>query len=139
MRSLRTPFHKVDRRPFRRGSRCHSGRHELFEALEPRLLLSAADNPAVQLFNVSPALFVENQGQWADGGVRFVHTGDGANVAMTDAGPMFQVFRQDPQAAAGVATQVPLNAGLPGDAPSAVPTQMLPIQLPRGRSSQLAQ
>ena len=60
------------------------------EPLEPRVLLSA--DPTLQLFNVSPALFVPNQGQWADEAVRFVHDGSGANVAMTDAGPVFQVF-----------------------------------------------
>jgi hypothetical protein len=50
---------------------------------------------AVQLFSLSPALFVENQGQWADPSVRYVHQGSDANVAMTDAGPVFQVFRQE--------------------------------------------
>ena len=65
-----------------------------FEPLEDRRLLSV-DSPQLELFNVSPALFVENQGQWADESVRFVHQGDGANVAMTDAGPVFQVFRPD--------------------------------------------
>ncbi|HUU85066.1 MAG TPA: SBBP repeat-containing protein [Phycisphaerae bacterium] len=54
------------------------------------------EEQALELFSVSPALFVENQGQWADETVRYVHQGDGANVAMTDSGPVFQVFRQDP-------------------------------------------
>ena len=48
------------------------------------------------MFNVSPALFVENQGQWADESVRFMHQGDGVNVAMTDTGPVFQLFRSEP-------------------------------------------
>ncbi|NQU23092.1 MAG: hypothetical protein HQ567_17580 [Candidatus Nealsonbacteria bacterium] len=51
---------------------------------------------AIELFNVSPALFVENQGQWADESVRFMHQGDGVNVAMTDTGPVFQLFRNEP-------------------------------------------
>ncbi|MCC5830918.1 MAG: SBBP repeat-containing protein [Phycisphaeraceae bacterium] len=74
------------------------------ETLEPRLLLSASlygvdapddGNPtaAIELFNLSPALFVENRGQWADESVRYLHQGDGANIAMTDSGPVFQVFR----------------------------------------------
>jgi hypothetical protein len=42
----------------------------------------------------SPALFVENAGQWTDRSIRFMHQGDGANVAITDAGPVFQVFRE---------------------------------------------
>ena len=67
----------------------------LLESLEPRLLLDGlSEAQAVQLFNVSPALFVENQGQWAEESVRFVHNGSGANVAMTDSGPVFQVFRE---------------------------------------------
>ncbi len=68
------------------------------EALEDRRLLSAAPgNEAIELFSISPALFVENQGQWADESVRFVHQGDGANVAMTDTGPVFQLFRSEPK------------------------------------------
>ena len=51
------------------------------------------------LFNVSPALFVENQGQWSDDSVRFVHSGDGANVAMTEWGRSFSSFSRE--AAAG--------------------------------------
>src|SRR3972149_5567711 len=68
-------------------------RRLLCEPLEDRRLLSVA-SPEVELYKVSPALFVENQGQWANESVRFVHQGDGANVALTDAGPVFQVFRQ---------------------------------------------
>ena len=68
------------------------------EPLEPRLLLDGmTTEQAIQLFSVSPALFVENQGQWADESVRFVHNGSGANVAMTDAGPVFQLSRQVPK------------------------------------------
>jgi len=64
------------------------------EALEPRLLLSASPaQEALDVLALSPALFVENQGQWADQEVRFAHHGMGTNVALTDAGPAFQVFR----------------------------------------------
>jgi len=70
----------------------------LFEALEARLLLDGlTEDQAIELFSVSPALFVENQGQWTDESVRYVHQGNGANVAMTDSGPVFQVFRQEPR------------------------------------------
>ena len=66
----------------------------LLEPLEQRLLLDGvAEDQALQLFSASPALFVQNQGQWADESVRYVHNGSWANVAMTDAGPVFQVFR----------------------------------------------
>jgi hypothetical protein len=58
------------------------------------LLSAAADNPTIQLFDASPALFAENQGQLAEPTVRYIYQGDGANVAMTDAGPVFQVFQQ---------------------------------------------
>jgi len=44
-----------------------------------------------ELFSVSPALFAENQGQWAEESVRFVHDGAGANIAMTDTGPVLQL------------------------------------------------
>jgi hypothetical protein len=71
-----------------------------FEPLEDRCLLSGvAQESALELFSLSPALFVENQGQWADESVRFLHQGDGVNVAMTDAGPAFQVFQRDGSAA----------------------------------------
>ncbi len=66
-----------------------------FEPLEDRRLLSATgQQQTIELFNTSPALFVENEGQWADESIRFLHQGNGANVAMTDAGPVFQLFRR---------------------------------------------
>ena len=81
----------------RAGALCCGLRRLRFEALEDRRLLDGAvGQQAIELFNVSPALFVENQGQWADESVRFVHQGDGVNVAMTDTGPVFQLFRSEP-------------------------------------------
>jgi len=81
----------------------------LFEPLEARLLLDGlSEAQAIELFNVSPALFVENQGQWADESVRYVHQGSGANVAMTDAGPVFQVFRRVPREGADEAAEANL-------------------------------
>jgi hypothetical protein len=65
------------------------------ESLEPRRLLSAGD-PKLELFSASPALFVENQGQWADESARYFHHGDGVNVAMTDAGPVLQLLMREP-------------------------------------------
>ncbi|MBI1338464.1 MAG: hypothetical protein GC164_16095 [Phycisphaera sp.] len=59
-------------------------------------MLSTTDptaSQAMESFNLSPALFVQNQGQWADDSVHFLHNGNGVNVAMTDTGPVFQVFR----------------------------------------------
>ena len=51
------------------------------EPLEPRLLLDAdAGQQALELFSVSPALFVENQGQWADE-VPLAGTGGAASEA----------------------------------------------------------
>jgi hypothetical protein len=64
------------------------------ELLEDRRLLSVG-SPQLELFQSSPALFVENRGQWPDPTIRYLHQGDGANVAMTDFGPVFQVFRPD--------------------------------------------
>ena len=54
----------------------------------------AAPSKALAWFQTSPALFVENAGQWADGSVRFVHQGSGAKVALTDEGPVFRLFRR---------------------------------------------
>jgi hypothetical protein len=62
--------------------------------LEDRRVLSVA-SPQIELFSTSPALFVQNQGQWADESVRFLHNGNGVNVAMTDTGPVFQVVRRE--------------------------------------------
>jgi hypothetical protein len=47
--------------------------------------------PATELLDVSPALFVENQGQWSDPAVRYVHDGNRVDVAATGTGIVFQV------------------------------------------------
>ena len=58
--------------------RSESAPPAILEHLEPRLLLSGTvEEQALELFSVSPALFVENQGQWADETVRYVHQGSG--------------------------------------------------------------
>ena len=70
--------------------------HPNLEPLESRFLLSGTpDLEAVQLFNASPALFVENAGQWADAAIRYACNGSAANVLFTDAGPVVQVFKSD--------------------------------------------
>jgi hypothetical protein len=49
------------------------------ERLESRrLLTAAASSSAVELLNASPAVFVENAGQWSDPSVRFVQQASGA-------------------------------------------------------------
>ncbi len=50
----------------------------------------------LELFSVSPALFVENRGQWSDSTVRYVHNGQAVNVAVTDSGVVFQATRREP-------------------------------------------
>ena len=66
------------------------------EWLEDRRLLSASlGQPAIELFDVSPALFVENQGQWPDESVRYAFNGSGATILHTDAGPVFQLFQRE--------------------------------------------
>ena len=77
------------------------------EMLESRELLSVGPQQ-LQLFNPSPALFVENQGQWADSSVRYMHQGDRMNVALTDAGPVFQAFR--PHSTTGESTSSDFDA-----------------------------
>jgi len=73
------------------------------------MLLTAADAPragasasqaatqpatqqAVRAFDLSPALFVENKGQW-DRTVRYGFDGKGARVSFTDSGPVFQMLK----------------------------------------------
>lgn len=90
----RGPQRGITKRPYQQFRRLR------LEPLEDRRLLSvAAGQQVIELFGISPALFVENQGQWADESVRFMHQGDGVNVAMTDAGPVFQLFRSEPSPA----------------------------------------
>ena len=62
------------------------------EPLEDRRLLDVGAQ-AVELFSVSPALFVENQGQWAEETVRYAHFGAGANVLHTSSGPVLMTSR----------------------------------------------
>jgi len=86
------------------GELCSRNRRPVLEPLEPRLLLDGlAGQQALQLFNASPALFAQNQGQWADVAIRYVHNGAAASVAMTDAGVIFRLFRQEADDASEVA------------------------------------
>jgi hypothetical protein len=59
--------------------------------------LEQTQQQAVELFSLSPALFVENQGQWSDPSVRYVHDGDRIDVAMTDTGVVFRAVDTDLQ------------------------------------------
>ncbi len=59
--------------------------------------LEPAGQPAVELFRASPALFVENQGQWSDSSIRYVHDGSGVDVAVTDLGVVFRAADTDLQ------------------------------------------
>ena len=90
---------KLGSRASQQACRTRRLRHEPLE--ERRLLSGAGGQQPIELFSVSPALFVENQGQWEDESARFVHQGEGFNVAMTDAGPVFELFQrkaaEDPQ------------------------------------------
>lgn len=79
-----------------------TGSESRFELLEPRLLLDG-QTPTLEVFGALPALFVENHGQWADSSVRYAFHGSGANVLLTDTGPVLQLF----QAAGGAASTPP--------------------------------
>ncbi len=46
---------------------------------------------AIARWDASPALFVENFGEWGDKSVRLVHQGKGADVLLSDSGLTFQL------------------------------------------------
>ena len=119
MNALST-HHRPLRRPSRKSSQhrrddAQSSRFRRLvgESLEDRCLLTLGDGEvgqvlnlpndaitpaapqAVELFIVSPALFVENLGQWSDPTIRYAFQGSGANVLFTGAGPVFQVFHRE--------------------------------------------
>ena len=78
----------------------------LFEALEPRLLLDGAvGQEAVELFATSPAVFIENAGQWADEAIRYAHLGSGGNVLHTTDGPVVQLFGAEEDGGAAVSVR----------------------------------
>ena len=65
-----------------------------FEPLEQRRLLdSALGGQALEILEASPAVFVENQGQWRDASVHYALFGSGANVLHTDRGPRIELFQ----------------------------------------------
>ncbi|MFH1732767.1 MAG: SBBP repeat-containing protein, partial [Planctomycetota bacterium] len=79
---------------------------DLFEQLEPRLLLDGAvGQEAVELFSASPAVFIENAGQWADEAIRYAHLGSGGNVLHTTAGPVVQLFGAEEDGGAAVSVR----------------------------------
>jgi hypothetical protein len=79
----------------RRNNRNVYHRRLICEPLEDRQLLSVSvGQEAIQSLNVSPALFVANQGQFSDAAVRYAYQGPGANVLLTDSGPVIQAFQK---------------------------------------------
>lgn len=46
---------------------------------------------ALEMLDLSPAVFIENKGQW-DGAIRYGFDGKGTRVSFTDAGPVFQML-----------------------------------------------
>jgi hypothetical protein len=73
----------------------------------------AEGQQAVELFGISPALFVENQGQWSDSSIRYVHDGNGIDVAMTDTAVVFRATDTDLQMLQFSASFVGANAVRP--------------------------
>ena len=75
--------------------RPQTSRRLRLEPLERRRMLAVGvvgtTEQAVELLDLSPALFVENQGQWADDSIRYALFGNGANVLHTDTGLVFQL------------------------------------------------
>jgi len=89
-------------RLLKKARRCGCRRSLVLERLEERVLLSAAGGidgqAAVELFNASSAVFVENAGQWADESVRYAFSGAGTGIAFRDSGVEFRLSRRTPVA-----------------------------------------
>ena len=96
----------------------------------PNDAITPAAAQAVELFNVSPALFVENLGQWSDPAVRYAFQGSGANVLHTQTGPVIQLFQPDPaQAPDDVGPALP--AGTAGPTTASVDGALRRSRTPR--------
>lgn len=66
------------------------------EALESRLFLSAsqsAQDQAIQFLSTSSAVFVQNQGQWPDAGIKYAYDGQGINIGFSNTGPVLELER----------------------------------------------
>ena len=55
----------------------------------------AKARPVLEEFQQSPAVFIENQGQWEDASIRFTMNATGANAGLTDQGVRFQLFQRE--------------------------------------------
>ena len=55
----------------------------------------AKARPVLEKFQQSPAVFIENQGQWEDASVRFTMNSMGCNVGLTSASVRFQLFQRE--------------------------------------------
>ncbi|MEK7676027.1 MAG: hypothetical protein AAB676_09370 [Verrucomicrobiota bacterium] len=73
--------------------------------------------PVMENFMKSPAVFIENRGQWGDEKIRFALSSQGANVGLTDQGPRFRLFQRK-------------SAGAPNPARGHEPTAPVEIHLP---------
>lgn len=64
----------------------------LMQALEPRLLLSGTQYD-LSSFDTSPALFIENQGQWPSQDINYLYNARNTAIALTSTGPVFHISR----------------------------------------------
>ena len=55
----------------------------------------AKARPVLEKFQQSPAVFIENQGQWEDASIRFVMNSMGANAGLTSQTVRFQLFQRE--------------------------------------------
>ena len=105
-------------------------RHYRVEALEPRLLLTAAAASAAPTvapvgLNAALAVFAENAGQWDDPSVRFAAQTGAADVAFTPDGPRFRLSQ--PVKVEGPA---PASEPIPVNAPASPLTRSSPTRSP---------
>lgn len=110
----------------------------LVSLANPLRAAEAEAKPVLEKLMKSPAVFVENRGQWADESVRFALISRGANVGLTDEGPRVQLFQPEDDSSesrqkVGHANPGDLNGPAVGD--GAVGTSRSTRHNPKGTSA----
>jgi len=73
---------------------------------QPDAEARAKARPVLERFQQSPAVFIENQGQWEDASMRFAMNAMGANTGLTGQGVRFQLFQREAEQPIGPIGQI---------------------------------